>query len=147
MDSNPQTETTTEQVPEAMNFNSESSGSMVSPSADADQDIFASLKEMAAPFASTLGELPDFIGKFFAEYQQQLLVVGVIVGSLIAVKLTLALVDAVNEIPLLSPFFELVGLTYSVWFVYRYLLKASTRDELVNEVNSFKSQILGGKKS
>ncbi|PMB41916.1 hypothetical protein CEN47_01910, partial [Fischerella thermalis CCMEE 5319] len=32
---------------------------------------------------------------------------------------------------------------YSAWFVYRYLLKASTRQELTNEIATLKSQVIG----
>jgi hypothetical protein len=66
-----------------------------------------------------------------------------IFGSVVSVKLTLALLSAINEVPLLEPTFELVGLGYSVWFIYRYLLKASNRDELGKEFDKLKSQIVG----
>jgi hypothetical protein len=49
----------------------------------------------------------------------------------------------VNEIPLLAPTFELVGIGYASWFVYRYLLQASTRKELTDEIDSFKTEIFG----
>jgi hypothetical protein len=50
---------------------------------------------------------------------------------------------AINEIPLLAPTFELIGLIYSGWFLYRYLLKASNRQELFQDINSIKDQVLG----
>ena len=49
-----------------------------------------------------------------------------------------------NDIPLVSPTFELIGIGYSVWFVYRYLLKASTRQELTHEISTLKTQVVGG---
>jgi len=48
-----------------------------------------------------------------------------------------------NDIPLVAPTFELIGIGYSAWFVYRYLLKASTRQELTNEIATLKSQVIG----
>jgi hypothetical protein len=55
----------------------------------------------------------------------------------------LAVLDAINDIPLLSPVFELVGIGYTAWFVYRYLLKVETRKELGEEFKSLKGQVVG----
>ncbi|HAX80380.1 MAG TPA: hypothetical protein DCY88_32235 [Cyanobacteria bacterium UBA11372] len=92
---------------------------------------------------SYLSKLPDYMGDFFGEYQKPLLTVGLIVAAFVTVKVTLAVLDALNDIPLLSPFFELVGMGYAGWFVYRYLLRASTRKELSEELKGLKNQVLG----
>jgi hypothetical protein len=55
----------------------------------------------------------------------------------------LAVLDAINDIPLLAPVFELVGIGYTAWFVYRYLLKVETRKELATEFESLKGQVVG----
>ncbi|MBD0334655.1 MAG: CAAD domain-containing protein [Cyanobacteria bacterium Co-bin13] len=90
-----------------------------------------------------LGDLPEYVTDFFKEYQRPIITVGLIFASIISVKLVLAILGAINEIPLLSPTFELIGLTYSGWFVYRYLLRASNRQELVEDINTLKDQVLG----
>ncbi len=64
-------------------------------------------------------------------------------GSIVGVKVLLAILDALNDIPLVAPTFELIGIGYSAWFVYRYLLKASTRKELTTEITTLKSQVVG----
>lgn len=92
---------------------------------------------------SYLSKLPDYLGSFFGEYQKPLLTVGLIVAAFVTVKVTLAVLDALNDVPLLSPFFELVGMGYAGWFVYRYLLRASTRKELSEELKGLKNQVLG----
>ena len=92
---------------------------------------------------SYLSKLTDYLGDFFGEYQKPLLTVGLIVAAFVTVKVTLAVLDALNDIPLLSPFFELVGMGYTGWFVYRYLLRASTRKELSEELKGLKNQVLG----
>ncbi|KAF7826128.1 protein CURVATURE THYLAKOID 1A, chloroplastic-like [Senna tora] len=43
-------------------------------------------------------------------------------GALVAVWLSATLVGAINSVPLLPKLMELVGLGYTGWFVYRYLL-------------------------
>jgi hypothetical protein len=61
----------------------------------------------------------------------------------VTVKVILAVLDSLNDIPLVAPTFELIGIGYSGWFVYRYLLKASTREELTSEIDTLKSQVFG----
>jgi hypothetical protein len=90
-----------------------------------------------------LSDLPDQLSTIFGEYRKPIVTVGLVVAAVIAVKLTLAVLDSVNDIPLLAPVFELIGLGYSAWFIYRYLLKASNRQELVSDFNALKEQILG----
>ncbi len=90
-----------------------------------------------------LSKLPDYVGDFFSSYQKPLLTVALIVTGGITVKVTLAVLDAINDIPLLAPVFELVGMGYTAWFVYRYLLKVETRKELANEFQSLKGQVVG----
>ena len=59
------------------------------------------------------------------------------------VKVVLAVIDALNDIPLLAPTFELVGIAYSAWFVNRYLLQASHRQELAQEIEKLKGKVVG----
>ncbi|RVW37169.1 Protein curvature thylakoid 1A, chloroplastic [Vitis vinifera] len=43
-------------------------------------------------------------------------------GAIVAVWLSSIIVSAINSVPLLPKIMELVGLGYTGWFVYRYLL-------------------------
>lgn len=96
--------------------------------------------------SSFLSTLPSYIGKFYEENKGAVWVVGGIVAALVTVKLTLALLDAIDDIPLIAPSLQLIGLGYTIWFVYRYLLKAETRQELLQEINAIKAQVLGTNK-
>lgn len=100
-------------------------------------------QEWLEPVSEFLAKLPDYLGKFFSDYQQPLITVGLIIAGIITVKLTLALLSAINDVPLLAPVFELVGIAYTAWFVYRYLLQSKTRSELVQEFHSLKAEVLG----
>lgn len=104
-------------------------------------------RQIGEQISGFLSELPEYLGQFFSEYQRPLITIGLIVGSFITLKVTLAILDAINDIPLLSPVFELVGIGYTGWFIYRYLLRASTRAELVDEFSAIKKQLLGGRDS
>jgi CAAD domains of cyanobacterial aminoacyl-tRNA synthetase len=100
-------------------------------------------REIGEKAYSFLSALPEYLGKFFSEYRKPLVTLGLILGSIVSVKLTLALLGAVNDIPLLEPTFELIGVGYTIWFVYRYLLRASNRQELSQEFDKLKSQVVG----
>ncbi len=85
----------------------------------------------------------DVINELFNEYRQPIIVTGLVVGGLVTVKVALAILGAINEIPLLAPTFEMVGIGYSAWFLYRYVLKASTREELGESLKEVKRDVLG----
>jgi hypothetical protein len=90
-----------------------------------------------------LGTLPDYVGNFFNQYKQPIVSVGLVITAIVTVKVLLAVLDSLNDIPLVAPTFELIGIGYSAWFVYRYLLKASSRQELTSEITTLKSQVVG----
>ncbi|MBW4683781.1 MAG: CAAD domain-containing protein [Komarekiella atlantica HA4396-MV6] len=123
-------------VPEINN----QTGTITKVQASAPQDEWLKYGEQISRFLATL---PEYLGAFFNQYKQPLISVGLIVGAIVAVKVLLAILDALNDIPLVAPTFELIGIGYSAWFVYRYLLKASTRKELTSEITTLKSQVVG----
>ena len=101
------------------------------------------VKRATAQGVDKLGYLDKYFGEFYQEYKRPLIALGLIFGLFLSIKLTLAILEAINDVPVLAPLFELIGLLYSGWFVYRYLLKASNRSELASEMNVLKDQILG----
>ncbi|KAJ6791382.1 protein CURVATURE THYLAKOID 1A, chloroplastic-like [Iris pallida] len=64
-------------------------------------------------------------------------------GAIVAVWLSSTLVGAINSVPLLPKIMELVGLGYTGWFVYRYLLFKSSRQELARDIEDLKKKIAG----
>lgn len=100
-------------------------------------------RRIGTQISNFLAQLPDYVGRFFNEYRQPITSVALIIASIISVKVVLAVIDALNDIPLLSPTFELIGIGYSVWFVNRYLLKASNRQELSQDLQKLKQQVVG----
>ncbi len=104
------------------------------------QDQWLKYGEQISGFLATL---PEYVTSFFNQYKQPLVSVGLIVGAIVTVKVLLAILDSLNDIPLVAPTFELIGIGFSGWFVYRYLLKATTRKELTTEITTLKSQVVG----
>lgn len=86
---------------------------------------------------------PDYITNFFSTYKRPLTTVGLILAAFVSVRILFGLLDAINDIPLVAPTFELIGIAYSVWFVYRYLLGASNRKELLDQIQNLKNYIVG----
>lgn len=101
------------------------------------------VKQIWEKVSSLLGDLPDYVSQFFKQYRRPIVTVGLIVAAIVAVKIVLALLDAINDLPLLAPTFELIGLFYTGWFLYRYLLKASNRQELLEDITAIRDQVLG----
>ena len=106
-------------------------------------DTSAQFEQVTDKISKLLADLPAYVSGFFSEYQRPLTTLLLLFGAIIAAKLTLALLGALNEIPLLAPTFELVGFGYAAWFVYRYLWQATSRQELVEDFSKLKNQVLG----
>ena len=100
-------------------------------------------QEWLDPIVDILAKVPDYVGQFFSEYQKPLTTVGLLLLSIISVKIVVAVLGAIDDIPLLAPLMEMVGLGYSAWFVWRYLWKASNRKELLTEFDALKNQVFG----
>ncbi|MEL7035423.1 MAG: CAAD domain-containing protein [Cyanobacteria bacterium J06592_8] len=101
--------------------------------------------EIKASVLEVLSEFPNYVSGFFSEYQKPIITIVLIIAAIVSVKVLFAVIDALNDVPLLAPTFELIGMGYSAWFIYRYLLRASNRRELTQEFNAFWEQISGQK--
>ncbi|MEM1395268.1 MAG: CAAD domain-containing protein [Cyanobacteria bacterium P01_A01_bin.80] len=101
------------------------------------------LEMIGAKMSQFLAETPQDLKKFYSAYKTPLIGLAVFLASFVSLRVVLAILAAVNDIPLVSPIFELIGIGYSGWFIFRYLLKAPTRKELAVEIESFKKQITG----
>ncbi|MCO5588719.1 hypothetical protein L7F22_042678 [Adiantum nelumboides] len=64
-------------------------------------------------------------------------------GALVALWFSSIVIGAVNNIPLLPKLLEFVGLCYSGWFVYRYLLFKSSRKQLAADIQELKLKVTG----
>jgi len=70
-------------------------------------------------------------------------VVTYVAGAAALVWLSGTVVGAINSIPVLPKVMELVGLGYSSWFVYRYVLFKDSRKELVEQFDALKNKVSG----
>jgi len=77
------------------------------------------------------------------ETENKSTVITYVAGATAAVWLSSTLVGAINAVPLLPKMMELVGLGYSTWFVYRYVLFKENRKELVEQVDALVARVSG----
>lgn len=77
------------------------------------------------------------------ETENKSTVITYVAGATAAVWLSSTLVGAINVVPLLPKVMELVGLGYSTWFVYRYVLFKESRKELAEQVDSLLNRVSG----
>jgi valyl-tRNA synthetase len=108
--------------------------------------IYVQVQEIGHQAAKFISDLPTNTVQLFRNYQKSLIVVGWLFFAIVALKIAIAASSAINDIPIVSSTFELVGLGYTIWFVYRYLLTSKSRQELVVTTQSFKEQIFGKEK-
>ena len=133
-------EVTTETQAKTVDLRSDAAGTITATkSSPADSQV----QEYLNIGSKFLSQIFDYIKEFVDDNQKSLVNLLLIFLGIVAVKVTLAVISAINDIPLLAPTFELVGLGYTGWFVYRYLLTKSSRQELVQEFESLKTQVVG----
>ncbi|XP_057504591.1 protein CURVATURE THYLAKOID 1C, chloroplastic-like [Actinidia eriantha] len=63
--------------------------------------------------------------------------------SIVAIWASANLITAIDKLPIIPSAFEFVGILFSSWFIYRYLIFKPDREELVQTVNKSISDILG----
>lgn len=95
--------------------------------------------EIPKKINDAIAQLPDIL----SQYKDSFIVLGWISLGFFFLYTIDALITTVNSIPLLGLFFEVIGLVYTVWFVFRYLLFAARRAELKVKISSFQSAIFG----
>ena len=130
------------QTPEVVEVNTPEP-KLLLPQSSSSQSSDTQWQQYGERIAEFLQSLPTYVSRFFTENKGPLGTIGLILATIVTIKLTLALVDAIDDIPLVAPTLELIGLVYTLWFVYRYLLRAATRKELSEEINTLKDQVFG----
>ena len=135
-----QTQSMTKTTESTANISTEVGGMLTSTTTPSGAENWQEWVDVVLDF---LAKVPDQLGTFFTDYKKPLTSLALIITAAITVYITLSVLDAIAHIPLLSPVLELVGLGYTIWFVTRYLLKASSREELFAEFNALKQQVVG----
>eukprot|EP00898_Chlorokybus_atmophyticus_P005591 jgi/Chlat1/6032/Chrsp4S09086 len=92
------------------------------------------------------GQLTGTIDELKAKWdatEEKYAVVALTLSGFVAVWAISGVVGAVDRLPLVSNLLELVGIFYSAYFVYRYLLFKPNRAELFEKLQQLKAEIFG----
>jgi CAAD domains of cyanobacterial aminoacyl-tRNA synthetase len=111
----------------------------------ANSELDSQVQRVTQQISSFLAELPSNINRFYQDYKTPVLSFAVLLAGIIVLRVSLAIIGAINSIPLVKPIFELIGIGYSGWFAYRYLLNSSARKELAETIDTTKQEVLGTK--
>ncbi|MEH2220987.1 MAG: nitrogenase component 1, partial [Nostoc sp.] len=140
--------TSTEPMPTVVNYAVlESSKIDTQPLLIPDNQPLPQRQHIGGKFSTFLEQLPKYLGSFSTEYQMPIICFSTIITATITVKIIIAVLDVINEIPQLNLVFELTGIGYLIWFVFRYLFKASTRQELAAQISFIQKEIVEGQDS
>ena len=94
-----------------------------------------------------ISDLPAYIKEFFQDYRQPLITVAWLIVIVILFQVSIGLIHGINGIPFLPSFLRIVGIGYTGWFVWRYLLYPSNRTELREKIESLQESIFGSQAS
>lgn len=61
-------------------------------------------QELSDKLAIFLERFPEYVGRFFNQYKPQITSIALIFAAIISVKIVLAVLDAINDIPLIAFF-------------------------------------------
>ncbi|KAK9231496.1 hypothetical protein WN943_021732 [Citrus x changshan-huyou] len=105
------------------------------------ESVATAVPKEESPVDGLTNELLDNLKiKFDSEDKYSLVLYGT--GALLALWLTTVVVGAIDSIPLFPKLMEVVGLGYTLWFSWRYLLFKKNRDELATKIEELKQQAL-----
>jgi CAAD domains of cyanobacterial aminoacyl-tRNA synthetase len=90
-------------------------------------------------------ELTSAVPAFFQQNRQLLTNIGLIFLAFVVVKLTFAGIDAIDDLPLVTPLLKIVGLVYVGKFIWNYVIRKQDRDKLVEKFNTTKVEVLGNR--
>ena len=95
------------------------------------------------PFHLAFADLLVPVNQQWEDTENKSAVITYVAGGAALVWLSGTVVGAINSIPILPKVMELVGLGYSSWFVYRYVLYKDSRAELVEQFDALKNKVSG----
>ena len=113
-----------------LNISVEQPGSLFQMPSTGGNLISGDVKETADKVLGFLGMFPDYLTEAYDEYQKPITTIGLIVVAGLSIAVADGILDRLNTIPLFAPSFELIGLGFSGWFIFRYLLYAESRQDL-----------------
>ncbi|KAL7617632.1 protein CURVATURE THYLAKOID 1C, chloroplastic [Lactuca sativa] len=92
--------------------------------------------------SSTSLSIIESVQNFWDTPEDRIALIGLGFASVVALWVSLNVVTAIDKLPVLPGVFELIGISFSTWFVYRYLLFKPDREELIQIINKSLSDVI-----
>ena len=112
-------------------------------SSDDSGKTFEDWQKTSQQVKTFVADFSGFVSEFWSDNKSLITAIGFSLGLIVLLKILLAVLGAINDLPLLAPTFEFIGIVYVGWFTVRYLLDGSSRQELGDNINSVKERVLG----
>jgi hypothetical protein len=134
---------TTASRPTPLDLNTVAPGTLLKLPTSDNSLISPELQEQVENIFRLLSTLPNYFNGTLGEYRKPLTTIGLILVAGLGVAVADGVLTRLNTIPLFAPTFELIGLGFTGWVVFRYLLYADTRHELLDAYDQVKERITG----
>ncbi|KAM7254558.1 hypothetical protein ACFE04_003938 [Oxalis oulophora] len=93
--------------------------------------------------SSTSLNIIKSVKNVWEDSEDRLALIGLGFAGVVALWASTNLISAVDKLPLIPSALEFIGIIYSSWFIYRYLLFKPDREELFQIINKSISNVLG----
>jgi isoleucyl-tRNA synthetase len=93
--------------------------------------------------STSLSSFSHQVSEFVRDSKDAINTLALMLTAIIAVCVTLGLLNLVNSIPLLEPVLELLGFGVAIWIGYRDLLFADNRQAVFDKMKVLKEQFIG----
>ncbi|GAB2250164.1 hypothetical protein Droror1_Dr00013523 [Drosera rotundifolia] len=105
----------------------------------------AFLTKAAGESSETLTSLSivGSVQKVWDKSEDRVGLIGLGFAGIVALWASVNLISAIDKVPVIPSLFEFIGILYSAWFTYRYLLFKPDREEFIQNLNKSVSGILG----
>jgi CAAD domains of cyanobacterial aminoacyl-tRNA synthetase len=113
------------------------------PSASEAESIEESWGSFQAKATNFFDSATQSMVTFFRSNQPLMTKLGWIFLAFLGIRILFAAVGAIDSLPLMSPLLKLIGLIYIGQFVWRYLIRASDRQALIQKFDQAKAEFLG----
>ncbi|KAL5576462.1 hypothetical protein UlMin_018161 [Ulmus minor] len=93
--------------------------------------------------SSTSLNITESVQNVWDKAEDRPALIGLGFAAIVALWASANLVSSIDRLPVIPSILEIIGVLFSSWFVYRYLLFKPDREELFKIINKTLSDILG----
>ncbi|XP_047053675.1 protein CURVATURE THYLAKOID 1C, chloroplastic-like [Lolium rigidum] len=97
----------------------------------------------AAQDSSETGSIVKYVKSSFNTTEDIFALAGIGFAAIAAFWASMMVIEAIDKLPVLPIFFEIIGISVAWWFIYGNLLFKPDREKFVSNIKSSVSQILG----